>query len=55
MSVRIDISEIQTVEQKLMLRQTELLKSIKSNVQFMAWMIIGGFIVSIILLMFSGI
>ena len=55
MSVRKDLSEIQTVEQKLMLRQTELLKSIKSNVQFMAWMIIGGFIVSIILLMFSGI
>ena len=51
MSVQIDKSEIQTIEQKLMLRQTELLKSIKTNVQFMAWMIIIGIIVSIFLSM----
>jgi len=49
MSVEINKSEIQTTEQKLMFRQTELLKSIKTNVQYMAWVIIIGIVVAIFL------
>ncbi len=49
MSVQIDISEIQTVEQKLMLRQTELLKSIKANIQFLTWVVIISIMIALII------